>query len=448
MIIKKLGCWVLCCWVFMLPLAAQEISLSGIFEPQDRSPAYISVLGTTKQNKLIAEAKVIQGAFTMSIPQDLPYGVYKLGFSTKDKMQFYWVHDGEKNYYLQFTYHNNDWHFVSTTGKAHTYLSKYWQQNDSLMIGISSLYNFLQTYPHKTEFIYKTASTILDQKITAFKNIEDKAITNAPEYANEVLAQNKIIFYNPAWDEDSIKANYFEELWRSIPINDTLYYNKPFFLDKLTSTFQTLIEDKTKPEIEKYQEIKGQLEWLLPRFSNYAIKQKYYNLCLRYFANNNYPYVLNLIDQYINLQEPLLLEQDTNGFLYRKSQQDLLGKPAPPIISQNNSNALDNLEASASVLVFVGGNSPYSFQLLNQLQEDVAHSTVYKKVIAVLLTEDEESIANFKNRFATWEVVSITNESVNGLVKSYNLIYAPTIFILDKNKNIEKILAPFERLPN
>ncbi len=443
--IKKLIVLVLCFWFFIIPLAAQEITLSGSFEPKDKAAAYVAVLGNMGQNAVLAEAKVLEGNYSITLPANTPQGVYKLAFGMQEQPTFYFIHEGKENYVLNFSNTNNAWRLYATSSNNQSYVSNYQQKKDSLIATISTLYSFVQNYPHTKEPLHQSAIKTLNEKIKTFQSFEATAIAKAPQYSKEILQQNKMFFHKPQWDNKTIENNFLEALWSNIPIADTLYYKKPYLGEKLKATFEGVLEDKIITEAEKYNTISTRLEWLMQKLKTYPQHQKYYNLCLFYFFGNNYPYLTDQIDHYLNSKE-LLNAQETENFNYRKSQQELLGKVAPPIINENNINALDSFEANPSVVVFVAGNSPYSFQLLNQLKEATASSTTYQKVIAVLLTDDKESIANFKNRFPTWQVVSVAKDTINDVAKSYKLVYAPVAFLLDKNKTIIKKLEPFEPL--
>lgn len=421
------------------------INITGTFSPKDRSAAYISVLGNTNsKDPVIAEVKVTDGVFSMQLPANLPLGVYKLGFAWQEKLTFYFVHDGEERYHIDFKNTNNTWTFNSNTGNEHNYLTKYWQQKDSLMTPIGVLYFFAQNYPHKQEAIYKKNNKALNKKVEYFKHFRAKAIAEAPPYSKEILAHKKTVFYEPQWDTATIEANFLNILWESVPKKDSLFYNKPYVLDKLQATFDALLEDSKKTEAEKYEAVKKRITWLLKKLEDHPNKSKYYNLCIRYFGSKGYPYVFNGIDLYLD-QTQLLTPQDAEGFAYRAKQHQLIQQKAPPIATSTTANFLETVKAEQKILVFVAGNTPFSFQLLNTLKEQTA-SKENTKVIAVLLTDNAESIQNFKSAYPKWELCTLKNEEVNTIAEAYKLVYVPTVYILDKDNTIIELKEPFAPL--
>ena len=263
-------------------------------------------------------------------------------------------------------------------------------------------------------------------------------------FSKEILTHTQTIFYEPQWDTKTIETKYLNTVWDQIPENDSLFYNKPFFVGKLQATFDGLLEDINKTESEKYQAIKKRLTWLLEKLSKHVDKNKYYNLCLRYFGSKGYPYVLSDIDAYLN-ETQLLSAQDKEGFVYREKQRHLLGEKAPGIKLTTADNFLETVTAQKKVLVFVGDNTPFAFQLLESLKKEAA-TKENTKVVAILLTDNKESIQNFKRFYPTWALAAPNTDDLNNIIEAYKLVYVPSVFVLDKDNTILKQLAPFESL--
>ena len=141
----------------------------------------------------------------------------------------------------------------------------------------------------------------------------------------------------------------------------------------------------------------------------------------------------------------MLTAQDKEGFVYRGKQELLMGKKAPSIKSTTAANYLETIAAEKKVLVFVGGNTPFSFQLLESLKKEAATKD-NTKVVAILLTDNKESIQNFKSLHPTWAVFAPNKTDINNVIEAYKLVYAPSVFVLDKDNTILKQVAPFESL--
>ena len=118
---------------------------------------------------------------------------------------------------------------------------------------------------------------------------------------------------------------------------------------------------------------------------------------------------------------------------------------APQLPTENNLNILTTILPEKTVLVFIAGNTTFSSQLLNQLQQDTS-AMPQINVIAILLTEDKQSVQNFKSIYPQWTVYTPKVEDIQKVIETYKLVYAPTIYILDKDRVIEKVLTQFERL--
>ena len=424
-----------------------SLRFSGTFIPKDKSAAYVAVYGNEGQDGIIAQAKVTNGKFSMSLPNNLPFGVYMLGFGMQDKVYFYLVHQPKVNAYtVTIENRNNQWTFNSTTGSEHAYLTAYWQQEQALLKPLSILYYFLENYPLRQEAIYENNSNVLKQKIKAFHEFRDAAIAKAPPYSKELLEQNKIILHNPQWTPKERETHFYNTLWERIPANDSNYYKKPYFGDKLEQVFGSILENKQSTEKDKLADITTNLNTLITHLKEDRYNTKYYNLMLRYFMNKQYPYVLSRIDPYINPSE-LLTPQDSLSYVYRQAQHSLIGQKAKTVLDTKGEEVLKNTaEADRTVLVFVGGNTPLSLEVLQQLDKEI-NTLQNTKVIAVLLGSTHESLQNFKSLFPNWSHFRIENaEQIQKTVEAYKLVFAPTIFVLDANQTIKKQLGVFETI--
>jgi hypothetical protein len=146
---------VLLAWFFILPLLAQDIKISGVFEPKENAAAAVYVLGNIGQDNLLAEAKVVEGVFTATLPINTPKGIYKLAFGMQEKVYFYWLHEGKTNYELTFKNVQNTWQMLSNTGIEHSYLSNYKEKELLQLASLRPLYAFVASYPEKESTLYK-----------------------------------------------------------------------------------------------------------------------------------------------------------------------------------------------------------------------------------------------------------------------------------------------------
>ena len=429
-------------FILFQPVTAQEITITGAFEPKDMAAAYVAVLGNIGQKNVLAESKVSDGKFSMSLPQDTPQGVYKLVLGMQDKVYFYWLHTGQNSYELVFKNSQNQWRMECLSSKAHEYLTNYIQQEDSLMQALSVLYFFTTNYPEKKEKLFTEAQTVLEQKIKNYKEFRTNAIAKAPMYCNDVLTQNQVFIYNPLWDNATLEQNYEATFYDNIPVKDSTYYKKPFFGDKLEQFFSPIIEDKIMSEEEKYINIKKRVLLTIKRLENNPQRNKFYNIMVRYFVNVQYPQIIPTIDTFLDINY-LLTPEDRKAYLYRMTQKELIHSKSPPILSESN-QIIDFVNQEKNYLVFVGNNTPFSTAVLQQLNM-ATQNKHNAQVTAILFTDNVESIQNFKNLFPSWKVYPQVGKTAEETIKKYSLSYVPTIFELNKDNIILKIVNPFEK---
>jgi hypothetical protein len=282
----------------------------------------------------------------------------------------------------------------------------------------------------------------LNSKIKAFKQGSMAAQATAPPYSKEVIKQTELFLYEPTLANEALEASFEQSFWDNVPMNDSLFYKKPFFTDKLEQFFGAYLEDKAMREGEKYEKIKKRLLFSIAQLAQHPQKNYYYNIMVRFFANGQYPYVIPVIDKAINPSK-MLSPEDVKYYDYRKEQVSLWGKKAPAIATKTITNFLDQESASKKILVIVGSNTPFSQQGLALLHAKTKEQKD-TKVYAVLLTDNAESVQNFKNLFPSWLHHNVANEEANQLAKTYALYYSPTVFLLDRNNVILQEMPLYE----
>ena len=422
---------------------AQEITITGAFEPKDMAAAYVAVLGNMGQKNVLAESKVSEGKFSMSLPQDTPQGVYKLALGMQDKVYFYWLHTGQSSYELVFKYQKNKWYIEGKNNKEYDYLNKTIIKEDSLMVAIGVLYYTIGNYPEKKSKFITDAKTLLDTKTKEFQDFRNTALIKAPLLVKEVLNQNNIYFYDPTWDNETIEKKTAIVFWDNVPQNDTSYYKKPFFGDKLDQYFGSYNEDKIMPEQEKYLKIQNKVSQIIEKFAQHPQKNQLYNLMVRYFFSIQYPQICQVIDPFLD-KNKLLSPDDVKGFEYRMAQKELINQKAPSILNATTNEALTINTKEKNYLVFVGDNTPFSSAVLQQLKTETQNNDAIQ-VTAILFSDNAESIQNFKTQFPTWNIQTQVAKTAEETIKKYKLSYVPTVFEIDKNNTIVKIVKPFEK---
>ena len=313
--------FILISFIYFQQATAQEISITGAFEPKDMAAAYVAVLGNMGQKNVLAESKVSEGKFSMSLPQDTPPGVYKLALGMQEKVYFYWLHTGQSSYELVFKYQKNKWYIEGKNNKEYDYLNKTIIKEDSLMVAIGVLYYTIANYPEKKSKLIADAKTLLDTKTKEFQDFKNTALIKAPLLVKEVLNQNNIYFYDPTWDNETIEKKAAIVFWDNVPQNDTSYYKKPFFGDKLDQYFGSYNEDKIMPEQEKYLKIQNKVSQIIEKFAQHPQKNQLYNLMVRYFFSIQYPQICQVIDPFLD-KNKLLSPDDVKGFEYRMAQKE------------------------------------------------------------------------------------------------------------------------------
>ncbi len=428
-------------FIFFLPVSAQEITITGCFEPKDLAAATIAVLGNMGQKNVLGESKVTEGKFNISLPQDTPQGVYKLALGMQEKVYFYWMHTGTTSYELVFKNKKNKWYLEGKNNKEYNYLNKTIVKEDSLMEAIGVLYYTIGNYPEKKSKFIIEAKSLVDKKIKEFELFKNNALLEAPLLVKEVLNQNNIYFYDPTWDSETIEKKADAFFWDNIPLEDSNYYKKPFFGDQLDQFFVSTTEDRIMSEQEKNLKIQNKVILIIEKLAQHPQRNQLYNLMVRYFSNIKYPQIIQIIDPFLD-KNKLLSPEDVAGYEYRMAQKALINQKAPSIIDATTNEPLAINIKEKNYLVFLGENSPFSNAIVQQLKIETQNNEAVQ-VTVILFSDNSESIQNFKNQFPTWKVQTQVLKAAEETIKKYKLSYVPTLFEIDKNNTIVKIRKPF-----
>lgn len=419
-------------------LSAKEIKITGFFAHKDMAAAYVAIQGAIDKDNKTPEARVTQGEFSFTLPENTKPGVYKLAFGMQEKVYFYWIHTGEKKYHWIFKNKDNKWIMECESTPSYRYLTQYKSEEEKLLKTLGILYDFVGNYPEKESVVYKEALNQLNEKTKAFEVFRTKGISNAPVHVKDVLEQNQIYLYNPLWNEKQLEENFEATFWNSWPKNDDSFYLKPFFQDKLEMFLSNIFENRSLKEEEKFNKAKKRILLTINKFANNPQKNYYYNLMIRYLVMTQQPFYIYLIDPFLD-PKSFLSATDAEGYNYRLEQKQLVTQKAPEIKN------LEIEKIDKEIIVFVGGNSEYSLAILQKLKQEVQKNETLK-ITVILFTDNSDSIQNFKILFPFWDVHTYSGTEVEKIIKDYKLFYVPSIFVLNKDRIIKKILTPFESL--
>lgn len=423
--------------------SAQEdsILIEGTMNPSEHAAAYVAILGNLNQEPILAQSIVKNGAFRIMLSPHIPLGIYKIGFAMQEKVNFYFVHEGLKKYTLDFVHKNTKWFFESNTGNAHRCIASYWKKEDTMLQPVASLYQFVGTYPFKNAILYKDAIQDIDYQLKKYYFFRDSYLRNIPKEAYEILTNTKPMIFPPLWNEKDITDSICNAFGKDIPDNDTNYYKKPFFSDKLNNFFSSILEDKQLDEESRFKKIKEKISCAVQNIQNLSHKDIYYNLMIRFFYNANYPFLVEVLDMQISDSKNLLSDTDKKYYDYRMAHYKMIKN------KKFNYTKLDSLIPKGKkdkLLLFVGTYNEPSFKWLQKIKTELENSKM--QVYTVLFDESAESIQNFKSKFPTWKCIELGNENNIELIENLKLVFTPTVHHLDGNNLFIKEYSLFDRI--
>ncbi|HZW39385.1 MAG TPA: TlpA disulfide reductase family protein [Ignavibacteriaceae bacterium] len=375
-------------------------------------------------------------------------GIYKLVFSKKNSISFF--------------FDNSDLQIEIDTSYNSTFVNSK-ENNDAI--------NFL-----KLNKEYSTKSELLRFVITNYTD-KDDYLQITQNKLNEVQ-ENYLNFLNVVSQKDSksfvaryIKSSQLPIVQNSISNEDYLLKLKTHALDNINFQDEELIysnvfTNKTieylsyfknpqlpLPLLEKEFEIA--IDSVLNKARVNAIVYKHIvEYLLDGFKNFGFDNILNYIVKNYVINDDLCLDEKLTAALDRRIQQAKFfknGIKVPDIVFANSLESgfsLNNINAEKTLIIFYASWCPHCQTLLPQINDIYKNQTKKTfEVLAISLDTVQNDWINYINK-NNYQWLNVSDfQGWNGKAASDYYIYAtPTLFLIDKNKNLISIIAGIEEL--
>ena len=256
-----------------------------------------------------------------------------------------------------------------------------------------------------------------------------------PEQYMNYLKSHALDYVNYS-DDDLIYSDAFTNK----TIEYLSYYRNPQLpMALLEKEFQTAVDsilNKAKVNDIVYKHI---VEYLLDGFKNFA------------FDN-----VINyIVDNYV-IKDDICLDEKLETALERRIQQNKLFKPGfavPDIEMTDQTGAmvkLNNIATERTLIIFYASWCPHCKTLLPQISE--LYKNQKEKIFEVLAVSIDTSKTDWLNFITTSELDWLNASDLRGwegkAAVDYFIYATPTMFLLDKEKKLIKIITEIEKLKN
>jgi thiol-disulfide isomerase/thioredoxin len=411
----------------------------------------------------IGAATIKDGFFSISLPSDIPIGVYRFQYSSIHEDKFLDIIINGKDKEIDFSLKVDDDlafpFFVKSEENDFWY--QYLKESRLQIEKIIHLSNFINQYPNSNSNVVKSALQEFDlERVLYLKFLEDYKTRTIGTWAYEMVSNRPYFFTNPIDDPRIQDYEKREHFWDNFDAISPKLINTPLYSEHILNYLRYWMNPNMNfSSEEKTAGFKRAVDVIIRKFSGneetHAFAYKYLTLGFKeigeeevlQYLDENYK---NLAAQCFNEFEKTEFENRMKGYASMKE-----GNMAPDfdinIVSPSALNvdfkvkSLYKLKSEKTLIVFWSSSCPHCMEEMPKLNE-WATKQMNLQVIAVSLDTDKDlfaqTIKQFQNMLHTCDYKGWDSESA---IKYY-IAATPTFILIDENKNILVKGSSFEQI--
>jgi thiol-disulfide isomerase/thioredoxin len=395
----------------------------------------------------VAGAKIKDEKFSMTLPPDIPAGVYRFQYAFSQSQQYLDIIINGKDKEINFTIDAfDDVAFPKfSKSKENQQWYAYLEETNNQLQRIELLNQFINAYPSPTAKVVQAAEQEWEEEKTLYHaNLEAFTTKMQSTLACEMVANRPFYFTKPK--DDFILQDYYkrEHFWDGFDATNPTLINTPLYTEHILNYLRYWMNPEMGFSQEEQTEgFKKAVDTILAQFSGNEETQKfalkYLQLGFKEIGNEE---VLQYLDQ--NFQElaaqcndegvdKMAFEKRMAGYAAMKE-----GEVAPNIAFEGLKLKVKNLyeiEATQVLVVFWASWCPHCMEDMPKINTwALANPTT--KVVAISLDDDKaaygEAIKEFPNLDHHTDLKKWEGKAVN----DYFVYGTPTLILLDKDKKI------------
>jgi len=413
----------------------------------------------------VGGATIKNGYFSISLPPEIPIGVYRFQYAVAEAEQYIDIIINGKEKLIDFTILANDPlaypQFVSSQENKNWY--DYLKESSKQMERINLLNQFIHAYPQANAEVVKAAikeweleKALYFEQFTAFKNLMRGTL------AYEMVANRPYYFADPK-DEPRIQDfEKREHFWDGFDANNPALINTPLYTDHILNYLRYWMNPNMNFSAEeKTNGFKRSVDVIIRKFSGnketHAFAFKYLSLGFKEIGEEE-------VLQYLDQQYKDLAEQCFDTFEKTEFEKRMIGYAAMKIgnkapdfslnlIEQTQSNktkkkaTLHQVKSAKTLLVFWSSNCPHCLEELPKINEwAAAHKEI--TVLAISIdTNKEIHDASIKKFPHLWHSCDYKGWNADAVLKYY-IAATPSFILLDSNKVILGKYSNWDSVPD
>lgn len=395
----------------------------------------------------VTGAKIKEEKFSMTLPPDIPAGVYRFQYAFSQSQQYLDIIINGKDKEINFTIDAfDDVAFPKfSKSKENQQWYAYLEETNNQLQRIELLNQFINAYPSPTAKVVQAAEQEWEEEKTLYHaNLEAFTTKMQSTLACEMVANRPFYFTKPK--DDFILQDYYkrEHFWDGFDATNPTLINTPLYTEHILNYLRYWMNPEMGFSQEEQTEgFKKAVDTILAQFSGNEETQKfalkYLQLGFKEIGNEK---VLQYIDEkYQELAaqcndegvDKMAFEKRMAGYAAMKE-----GEVAPNIAFEGLKLKVKNLyeiEARQVLVVFWASWCPHCMEDMPKINTwALANPTT--KVVAISLDDNkaayEEAIKEFPNLDHHTDLKKWEGKAVN----DYFVYGTPTLILLDKDKKI------------
>jgi thiol-disulfide isomerase/thioredoxin len=395
----------------------------------------------------VAGAKIKDEKFSMTLPPDIPAGVYRFQYAFSQSQQYLDIIINGKDKEINFTIDAfDDVAFPKfSKSKENQQWYAYLEETSTQQQRIALLNQFINAYPNANAKVVQAAEQEWEEEKTLYnKNLNVFTTKMQSTLACEMVVNRPFYFTKPK--DDFILQDYYkrEHFWDGFDATNPTLINTPLYTEHILNYLRYWMNPEMGfTQEEQTEGFKKAVDTILAQFSGNEETQKfalkYLQLGFKEIGNEK---VLQYIDEkYQELAaqcndegaDKMAFEKRMAGYAAMKE-----GEVAPNIAFEGLKLKVKNLyeiEARQVLVVFWASWCPHCMEDMPKINTwALANPTT--KVVAISLDDNkaayEEAIKEFPNLDHHTDLKKWEGKAVN----DYFVYGTPTLILLDKDKKI------------
>jgi thiol-disulfide isomerase/thioredoxin len=443
----RYGLFLTFCLVVGFSFAQNNSTITGTFKGNS-TYAQVILKQFNVGSSPIARAEIIGETFTLTLPENITPGVYRLQYAFAQNEQYLDIIINGKDQNIVFTLPADEPYAFPTfaNSKENQLWYNYIATNTQQLERISLLNQFINAYPNPNASVIKVAQQEWEnEKALYWKSFGLFKLNAVGTWAYEMVANRPYYFTNPK--DHPRTQDYYKRIhfWDGFNASNPALINTPLYTEHILNYLRYWMNPNMNfsPD-EQIKGFKNAVDTILHKFSGTnETKEFAYKYLTLGFKEIGQEEVLQYLDeQYQALAEQCLNETEKSAFEKRMQGYKALkvGNEAPDFVLKmdnfnNEAQNLYQLKSEKTIIVFWSSTCPHCLEEIPKLNEWAA-TQKNLKVIAVSLDTDktvyEETIKKFPSLIHTCDYKGWNTEAAT----KYYIAATPTFIVLDKSKKI------------